>query len=173
MPIPFDPTRLYHRVFPGIETGEEDHVTWETLKAYQDAVGRDAAWVYFSHEWSNGEWFPVDTVRWIHSCGRIPFVRLMMRHDTEQASGSRPDPDPSYSLASINSGAHDEKLYAWGRAAANDFGAPWRSSTGRRSTASGSAGTGCTTGRPPVRTTSSAPTGASSASSATTPAHAT
>jgi hypothetical protein len=123
MPIPHDPARLYHGVFPGIETGEEDRVTPETQREYEEAAGRAAAWVYFSHNWYNGEGFPTDKAQWIHEHRRIPFIRLMMRANATQPSGDRPDPDPVYSLKSINDGRHDEKLRAWG-VAARDFGSP-------------------------------------------------
>jgi hypothetical protein len=123
MPVPVDFSRLYHGVFPGIHTGEEDRVTPQTLEAYEGAAGREAAWVYFSHNWFNGSEFPLEAARWIRDCRRIPFIRLMLRANDNQASGTRPDPDRVYSLESINAGRHDRELMSWGESA-RDFAYP-------------------------------------------------
>ena len=42
---------LYHGVYPGGRTGEEDDVAPSDLQEYEAAVGHSAAWVYFSNNW--------------------------------------------------------------------------------------------------------------------------
>ena len=39
----------YHGVYPGGRSGWEDDLTPADLDAYEAAAGREAAWVYFSH----------------------------------------------------------------------------------------------------------------------------
>jgi len=110
--------KLYHGIYPGGITGEEDDLTLEDLRSYERAAGKSAAWVYFSHNWFHGRKFPVETASWIHQAGSIPYIRLMLRSDAEGDQA-----DPVYSLSSILEGNFDEDLHAWTRAA-RDFGTP-------------------------------------------------
>src|SRR5262245_64092433 len=78
---------LYHGVYPGGQTGWEDDIRRSDLAAYEEAAGREVAWVYFSHNWFRSRAFPVGKATWIRDEGAIPFIRLMFR----SASEVRPD----------------------------------------------------------------------------------
>ena len=56
------PGALYHGVFPGGASGEEDDVTPAALLEYEAAVDRTVAWVYFSNNWYRDRAFPLETV---------------------------------------------------------------------------------------------------------------
>jgi hypothetical protein len=103
------PGLLYHGVYPGGASGEEDDVTPGALDAYEAAAGRRVAWVYFSHEWSRGRRFPAATAGWIRGRGAVPFVRLMLRRDTDLGHA-----DPAFGPTSILAGRFDDELRAWG-----------------------------------------------------------
>jgi hypothetical protein len=108
--------KLYHGVYPGGITGEEDDMKLADVLAYENAAGKTAAWVYFSHNWYHGRAFPTGTATWIRSHGSIPYIRLMLRSDPY---GDRAD--PVYSLSRILSGVFDNDLRAW-CAGARSFG---------------------------------------------------
>ena len=110
--------QIYHAVYPGGVTGEEDDLTPDDLRSYEQAVGKPAAWVYFSHNWYRDRRFPVETVAWIREAGSIPYLRLMLRSDAVQG-----DPEPVFSLDRIINGDFDSDLYAWA-GSARDFGSP-------------------------------------------------
>jgi hypothetical protein len=112
------PGQLYHGVFPGGATGEEDDLGPADLDSYENTAGKSAAWVYFSHNWYRGRGFPQDTASWIRSRGSVPFIRLMLRSGPEQYRRER-----TFSLGRILEGAVDEDLRAWARGA-RDFGSP-------------------------------------------------
>jgi hypothetical protein len=115
---------LYHGVYPGstADPGSEDAIAPADLDAYERTVGHSVAWVYFSHEWSHGASFPLAAATWIRARGAVPFIRLMMRTDTDETSrGSAAE--RTYALSTIVSGAHDAALAAWGDAA-RDFATP-------------------------------------------------
>lgn len=109
--------QLYHGVFPGDDESagdaEENAVTPATLASYENAVGKSAAWVYFSHNWYQGRAFPLSTAAWIRNHGSVPFIRLMLRSSAEQDIA-----EPLFTLARIAAGEFDADLEAWGRAAA-------------------------------------------------------
>ncbi|HHB81675.1 MAG TPA: beta-mannanase [Aliiroseovarius sp.] len=105
--------RFLHGTFPGGYTGEEDDITLAQVKDYERAVGRPVSYVYFSHNWFHGRAFPTATARWIIGHGATPYVRLMMRTDSEEYK-----PEPLYTLARIAAGNFDSDLAAWGRKAA-------------------------------------------------------
>src|SRR5262252_3199279 len=65
---------LYHGVFPGGHTGDEDDVTPADVDEYERAAGRRVAWVYFSNNWFKSRAFPVATATWIRERGSVPFV---------------------------------------------------------------------------------------------------
>lgn len=114
--IPLPPAgRLYHGVYPGGRTGEEDDIRLADLTAYDAAAGKTAAWVYFSDNWYHGRAFPTSTAAWIRRAGRVPYIRLMLRSDPD---GGRAD--PVFTLARILSGAFDNDLHGW-CAGARDF----------------------------------------------------
>ncbi len=113
------PGQYYHGVYPGGISGWEDDITLDDVSTYEEAAGRQVAWVYFSHNWFHGRQFPLATVTWIRDHGAIPFIRLMLRSDVDEVTG----PDPLYSIDAILSGSFDADLRAWGEAAA-DFGTP-------------------------------------------------
>lgn len=105
--------RLIHGTYPGGFTGEEDDITLAQVQAYERAVGKHVAWVYFSHNWFQGRRFPTQTARWIIAHGATPYVRLMLRSDTEEYRRER-----RYTLPRIAAGKFDADLTAWGRAVA-------------------------------------------------------
>jgi len=115
--IPLPPAgSLYHGVYPGGVTGEEDDLTLADLTAYESASGRTAAWVYFSDNWYHGRAFPSTTATWIRDHGSVPYIRLMLRSSADQNKS-----EPVYSLSKIISGAFDSDLRAWCDGA-RDFG---------------------------------------------------
>lgn len=117
--IPIPPQgMLYHGVYPGGVTGEEDDLTPADLQSYEQAAGKRAVWVFFSNNWYRSRAFPLETASWIREAGSIPYVRLMLRSDPE---GNRAD--PTFTLQNVLDGKFDDNLRAW-CAAARDFGAP-------------------------------------------------
>lgn len=109
---------LYHGVYPGQKDREEYQITPSSLEAYEQAVNRRVAWVYFSNDWFAGRDFPTATAEWIRARNAVPYIRLMLRSSSETYV-----PEPLYSLQAILRGDFDTDLRAWGRAAQN-FGTP-------------------------------------------------
>ncbi len=109
---------LYHAVFPGGRSGEEDDVTPADLASYEETVGRRAAWVYISNNWYRSRSFPTATAAWVRSSGAVPFIRLMLRSDAEQNHA-----EPTFNVQAILDGRFDEDLKAWARGA-RAFGGP-------------------------------------------------
>lgn len=114
--IPLPPeNHLYQGVFP---SGDVDVVTIESLREYEAAVGKQAAWVYFSHFWHDGEDFPLETATWIREEMSIPFIRMML-----QSSFRFRGSESVYTLDNILAGQFDNKLRTWCEKA-RDFGTP-------------------------------------------------
>ncbi len=105
--------RLLHGVYPGGTTGYEDDITPKSLRAYTRAVGRQVAWVMFSNNWFSNRNFPVKTARWIRQHKSTPYVRLMLRSDTEQDHR-----EPVFTLDAIVRGDFDADIAKWGQQAA-------------------------------------------------------
>jgi hypothetical protein len=107
---------LYHGVYPGGKTGDEDDLTLEDLTAYEATVGKSAAWVYFSNNWYHSREFPMATATWIRGTGSIPYIRLMLRSSLKHDGN-----EPVFTLQNIINGQFDNDLHAW-CAWARDFG---------------------------------------------------
>lgn len=112
--------RLYHGVYPGGITGDEDDLTVKDLREYESAVGQPAAWVYFSHNWFTGQSraFPRATTDWIRAAGSTPYIRLMLREKPEQDRR-----DHTFTHQRIIDGYFDKDLRAWARGA-REYGGP-------------------------------------------------
>ena len=102
---------------PGHDPTEHD-VTPANVARFEEELGTKTAWVYFSHNWFESRAFPAATCDWIRQLGKVPYVRLMLRSDTEQDR-----PEKLFTLASIIAGKFDEDLRAWARDA-KKFGSP-------------------------------------------------
>lgn len=87
---------------------EEDNVTAEKMKAYEQLIGKKIVWAYFSNNWGNGIKFPEDAVKAIHSLGVVPFIRMMPR--TTFTDGLV---DPVYTLQRFIDGDFDNDLRKW------------------------------------------------------------
>jgi hypothetical protein len=109
---------LYHGVYPGGKTGEEDDITAASTDEYEATVGHKVAWVYFSNNWYKSAAFPKATSEWIAARGSVPYIRLMLRSNV--APGSE---EPTFTLARIIKGDFDPQLRAWAKDAAS-FGKP-------------------------------------------------
>jgi len=110
--------RLYHGVYPGGKTGEEDDITAADVSSYETTVGKQVAWVYFSNNWYRERAFPQATAEFIRSAGAVPFIRLMLRSNTKENRRER-----LFNVKNILKGKFDADLTAWGRQA-RDFGTP-------------------------------------------------
>ena len=110
--------RLYHGVFPAGSTQPDADISIPALDAYQAAVGRPLAWVYFSTEWYVSKSFPRVTAAAIRARGAVPFIRLHMRSQARQLRA-----DPRYTLDRIIAGEFDGELRAWADGA-KAFGTP-------------------------------------------------
>ncbi|REJ88916.1 MAG: beta-mannanase [Planctomycetota bacterium] len=114
--------KLYHGVFAGgpIPNGEEQ-IKRTYVESYKRQAGTELAWVYFSHAWSCGQSFPVETATMIRDdCGAVPFIRLMLRSSDEREDA---DDETVYTLANIIDGMHDPALAKWAESA-KDFASP-------------------------------------------------
>jgi hypothetical protein len=115
--------KLYHGCYwGGVGTDTHDpsehDVTAEDVARYEQAVGKKAAWVYFSNNWFESRAFPAAMCDWIRGLGKVPYVRLMLRSDVDQKHGEK-----KFTLSKIVAGEFDEDLRAWGRAA-REFASP-------------------------------------------------
>jgi hypothetical protein len=108
-----EPGELYHGVFPaGTNPDPESDISKNALDAYESAVGRRVAYVYFDDDWLYSRAFPTDTVSWIRDRGSVPFIRLMMRSQKVPLVT-----DPVFTLDRIIGGEFDPDLVAWAEAA--------------------------------------------------------
>ena len=105
--------KLYHGVYPGGISGDEDDITPKDVDIYEKCAGKKVVWVYFSHNWFNGRGFPQKTAEWISARGSIPFIRLMLRSTTEEDKREK-----TFTLQAIIDGKFDDDLKRWGQAAA-------------------------------------------------------
>ena len=110
--------KLYHGVVPAGSTQPDADISVPEIDAYEAAVGRTVAWVYFSNEWYVSKAFPRVTAEAIRSRGAVPFIRLHMRSQQKQLVV-----DPVYTLDNINAGQFDGELRAWATQA-KIFGSP-------------------------------------------------
>jgi hypothetical protein len=88
------------------------------ISSYEDAVGANAAWIYFSHHWHNGPdgTFPSERAQAIRTRGSVPFIRLMLR-DRAEWEGTITSPT-RYSLQAIVESQFDSVLMEWMKGAA-------------------------------------------------------
>ncbi|MCF6271594.1 MAG: hypothetical protein L3J37_00165 [Rhodobacteraceae bacterium] len=107
------PEKVLHGLFPGGYSGNEDDISPDQVRDYERLVARRVAWVMFSHNWYQGRAFPLETAGWIRGQGATPYIRLMLRSNTELNKR-----EPLYTLQAIVDGKFDEDLRAWGQAAA-------------------------------------------------------
>ncbi len=108
---------VYHAAFPDFG-GPEDQVTAEKMTAFENLVGKDIVWAYFSDNWMGGIKFPAAAVQTIWASGSVPFIRMMPR-----SALAEDQPEPVYNLQRIIDGAFDADLRAWARDA-RDTGIP-------------------------------------------------
>jgi hypothetical protein len=107
LPLP-QAGEYYLGVFPGGRTGEEDDIRRKDIRSFEDAVGKQAAWVYFSNNWYRDRAFPMQMAEDIRRAGSVPYIRLMLRSNLK-FTGS----EPLYTLQNIIAGYFDEDLRAW------------------------------------------------------------
>ena len=110
--------KLYHGIYPGGKSGDEDDLRPRDLEEYQKAVGQQAAWVYFSNNWFRTREFPLKTATWIRAAKAVPYIRLMLRSNSEQDQ-----PEKLFSVQAILAGEFDRDLKRWA-AQAKAFGSP-------------------------------------------------
>lgn len=111
--IPLPPAgKIYHAAYPGGTKGDEDDISGR--EAYEYAAGKSLVWVYFSHNWYVTREFPRETVDAIRQAGSIPYIRLMLRSDSEQYHA-----DLEYAPQRILDGDFDEDLHVWMQDARN------------------------------------------------------
>jgi hypothetical protein len=115
--------KLYHGFYwGGVGTDKHDptehDVAPEDVARYEQAVGEQTAWIYFSNNWFESRKFPVAMCSWIRDLKKIPYVRLMLRSNVDQKHSER-----AFSLPKIIAGDFDVDLRAWARDA-KSFGSP-------------------------------------------------
>jgi len=108
--------KLYHGVYPGGITGEEDDLSSADVDAYEAEAGQPTAWVYFSDNWYRDRLFPAATAGWIRARNAVPYIRLMIRSEAFGERNKRP-----FRGKDILAGALDADLRQWFRDA-RDFG---------------------------------------------------
>jgi glycosyl hydrolase family 26 len=96
----------------------EHDVTAADVARFEETLGTKTAWIFFSNNWFESRKFPRATCEWIRGLGKAPYVRLMLRSDTEQNRV-----EETFSLENIIAGNFDEDLKTWARDA-KQFGSP-------------------------------------------------
>lgn len=103
---------------PATDDETEHNVTAADVLRFEQAVGKKTSWVYFSNNWCESRAFPAETCRWIHSLGKVPYIRLMLRSDLDQRHAEK-----LFSLQNILAGRFDPDLKRWAESA-RAFGQP-------------------------------------------------
>lgn len=81
---------------------------------FENLIGKDLAWVYFSNNWVDGNIeFPKANVKSCRDMGRIPYIRLM---PWSQVS-ARSNGDPIFTMDAFLQGQFDSALKKWAREA--------------------------------------------------------
>ena len=109
--------KLYHGFYWGGVASDthdptEHDVTPADVARYEQAVGKHAAWIYFSANWFEARSFPAEMCGWIRDLGKVPYVRLMLRSDVDQQH-----PEKIFLLQNIILGKFDTDLRKWARQA--------------------------------------------------------
>jgi hypothetical protein len=104
------PGEYYHGVFPG-DAPNSQATPLANLQAYQQVVGKNAAYVTCFHDWGSGTAFPWDNVQWIldQQPTPAPYLRLMTRTVPVKFVA-----ETTYTLEAIVNGQFDPVLKAWG-----------------------------------------------------------
>src|SRR4029453_14770196 len=115
--------KLYHGLYwGGVGTDQHDptehDVTPNDVARYEQAVGKQTAWVYFANNWFESRKFPAAMCSVIRDLQKIPYVRLMLRSDVDQRHR-----ETKITLQKIIAGEFDDDLRAWARDA-KEFGSP-------------------------------------------------
>ncbi len=110
--IPLDGIK-YFASFPDF-CGEEDCVSKERIANYENLIGKNIAWAYFSNNWYDTIQFPYNEVNTIINAGKTPFIRMMARSEFEEYRI-----DPVWNLKDIINGKYDEALTTWFEEAKN------------------------------------------------------
>lgn len=123
-------TGAYHGAFP--EFGDfEDKVSGPAIKRFEQAVGKNLAWAYFSNNWFRQKdenecprpeiKVPQAAVKTIWNHRRdsrvVPFIRMMPRSRMPETAEETHALDPIYTLQRIINGEFDAQLAEWARAA--------------------------------------------------------
>jgi Glycosyl hydrolase family 26 len=121
--LPPSPGKLYHGFYWGGAATEgrdptEHDVTQADITNYEQAVGKQTAWIYFSNNWFESRKFPQALCTWARELGKVPYARLMLRSDLDQNHSEK-----HFTLSKIISGQFDLDLQAWARDA-KSFGSP-------------------------------------------------
>ncbi len=101
----------------GDDANEHNVIAADVLQ-FERVVGKKMIWVYFSDNWFESRAFPAATCGWIHSLGKVPYVRLMLRSDLDQRHAEK-----LFSLKNIVAGRFDDDLKRWAEGA-RAFGRP-------------------------------------------------
>ena len=113
----------YHGVYPGGVTGEEDDITPADVTSYETAAGYQVAWVFFSNNWYRSRNFLIRKATWIRDRGSMPYIRLMLRANSNERQRNDTSADRVFSLRRIIEGDFDADLRRWADDAAA-FGTP-------------------------------------------------
>jgi hypothetical protein len=90
----------------------------DAVISYEQTVGKTAAWVDFTDDWSTGGKFSAETAQWIRQKGSVPYIRLMLPCEPPDKSQKT-----TFMLDTILKGALDDNIRRWARDA-RDFGTP-------------------------------------------------
>lgn len=135
---------LYHGMHPGGPGGEEDVVLRqpELIDEYVADAGHAPAFVYFSHEWGHendddtrpmrSHAFPLAELERIARDGAVPFVRLMLRSQSDAAYEKKEKHFTLENIVGVNlnrerRAIHEQilkDLRAWGRDAREKYRKP-------------------------------------------------
>ena len=98
---------MYLSAFPNFG-GPEDEVRTQKICDFEQLAQKPIGWAYFSDNWYNDIYFPINAVQIIHNAGKTPFIRMMARTTLEENIA-----DPQYSMQNIIDGNFDVDLLQW------------------------------------------------------------
>jgi len=99
--------KIYFCAFPDFG-GEENIVTKERIKNFEQLSGKKIAWAPFSQHWFQGMVYPKKSIHTIWEMGIVPYIRLLPRSNLTQYNQEK-----QFSLDNIIAGKFDKELKKW------------------------------------------------------------